>query len=374
MNGIALFNGSELSEYLDTQRQRIEKLVLGIGAQRLVNSDIEKIVLEITKKLSVSPIVLLEREITVNNKETRVEVSQDPFRYIPDRKKPVFVSGTKVTYYVPFQGNVELLKLKPNRYNYNQPQVTKIIKNELILEYVTTDGNVRQTKRDFDNDIANIKQWIRYTNDQIERHNQELVKPIQSQLLNRQQILISSQQQINEIGYKIRPKQTRTPRARVQVQDAAPTKIKKVKKAAVKKNVEAELEYDVALSFAGEDRAYVEKVARRLKAKGVKVFYDNFNKVQLWGNNLIDHLGEVYSKQSRFIVMFISKYYAEKEWTNHERIFAQERAFKLKKNCILPARFDNTPIPGLPAILGYVDLQTTTPIQLADLIIEKVKT
>lgn len=374
MNGIALFNGSELSEYLDTRRQGIEKLVLGIGAQRLVNSDIEKIVLEITKKLSVSPIVLLEREITVNNKETKVDVSQDPFRYIQDRKKPVFVSGTKVTYYVPFQGNIEFLKLKPKHYNYNPPNVTKIVKNELIFEYVTTDGNVRQTKRDFDNDIANIKQWIRYVNDQIERHNQELVKPIRSQLLNRQQILISSQQQINEIGYKIRPKQTRTPRAKVQIKEAAPTKIKKVKKAVVKKNVEAELEYDVALSFAGEDRAYVEKVARRLKAKGIKVFYDNFNKVQLWGNNLIDHLGEVYSKQSRSIVMFISKYYAEKEWTNHERIFAQERAFKLKKNCILPARFDNTPILGLPATLGYVDLQTTTPIQLADLIIEKVKT
>lgn len=374
MNGIALFSGSELSQYLDTQTQRIEKLVLGIGAQRLLNTEIEKIVLEITKKLSVSPVILLEKEITVTNKEAKVEVSQDPFRYIHDRKSPVYVSGTKVTYYVPFQGNVELLKLKPNHHNYNPPQVTKIVKNELLFEYVTTDGNVKQTKRDFDNDIANLKQWVRYMNDQIERHNQDLIKPIRAQLLNREQILISSQQQINEIGYKIRPKQTRTPKAKIQIKELASDKTKKVKKAIVKKNVEAELEFDVALSFAGEDRAYVEKVAKRLKTKGIKVFYDNFNKVQLWGNNLIDHLGEVYSKQSRFIVMFISKHYAEKEWTNHERKFAQERAFKLKKNCILPARFDNTPIPGLPVTLGYIDLQTITPIQLADLIIEKVMT
>lgn len=374
MNGIALFSGPELSEYLDTQSQRIEKLVLGIGAQRLLKTDVEKIVLEINKKLSVSPIVLLEQEITVNNKETKVDVSQNSFRYIHDIKKPVFVSGTKVTYYIPFQGNVELLKLKPNRYNYNPPHVTKIIKNELIIEYIITNGNVKKTKSDFDRDFANIKQWIGYINNQIEKHNQELVKPIRSKLLNRQQILISSQEQINELGYKIRPKQTRTPKAKTQIKETVPTKIKKVKKATVKKSIEAELEYDVALSFAGEDRAYVEKVARRLNAKGVRVFYDNFNKVQLWGNNLIDHLGEVYSKRSRFIVMFISKYYAEKEWTNHERKFAQERAFKLKKNCILPARFDNTSILGLPSTLGYIDLKTTTPTQLADLIIEKVKT
>ncbi len=34
--------------------------------------------------------------------------------------------------------------------------------------------------------------------------------------------------------------------------------------------------YDVALSFAGEDRDYVDKVAKRLQEKGVKVFYDKF--------------------------------------------------------------------------------------------------
>jgi hypothetical protein len=32
--------------------------------------------------------------------------------------------------------------------------------------------------------------------------------------------------------------------------------------------------YHVAPSFAGEDRAYVEKVATYLKAEGVSVFYD----------------------------------------------------------------------------------------------------
>jgi len=37
-------------------------------------------------------------------------------------------------------------------------------------------------------------------------------------------------------------------------------------------------EYDVALSFAGEDRAYVEKVAKYLKEKSIRVFYDKYEK------------------------------------------------------------------------------------------------
>lgn len=44
--------------------------------------------------------------------------------------------------------------------------------------------------------------------------------------------------------------------------------------------------YDVALSFAGEDRKYVHRVAEALAEKGVKVFYDNFEEADLWGKYL----------------------------------------------------------------------------------------
>ena len=45
-------------------------------------------------------------------------------------------------------------------------------------------------------------------------------------------------------------------------------------------------DYDVVLSFAGEDRNYVEKVANKLLYKGIKVFYDNFETVDNWGKDL----------------------------------------------------------------------------------------
>ena len=38
-----------------------------------------------------------------------------------------------------------------------------------------------------------------------------------------------------------------------------------------------EYEYDVALSFAGEDRHHAEKLANLLKSGGYRVFYDNFS-------------------------------------------------------------------------------------------------
>ena len=46
-------------------------------------------------------------------------------------------------------------------------------------------------------------------------------------------------------------------------------------------------DYEVVLSFAGEKRDYVEKVAKFLKNNNVKVFYDDFEdeKIYLWGKS-----------------------------------------------------------------------------------------
>ncbi|PHN00585.1 toll/interleukin-1 receptor domain-containing protein [Flavilitoribacter nigricans] len=133
-----------------------------------------------------------------------------------------------------------------------------------------------------------------------------------------------------------------------------------------------DIKYDIALSFAGEDRQYVSKVAFLLKERGVKVFYDEYETDKLWGVNLYDHLSEVYSKRAKYVIMFISKHYAQKVWTNHERKSSQARALIENKEYILPARFDDTEIPGLLHTIGYLDLNILDPMNFVDLVIKKI--
>ena len=130
--------------------------------------------------------------------------------------------------------------------------------------------------------------------------------------------------------------------------------------------------YDVALSFAGEDRVYVEKVATFLKQQKVKVFYDKFEETNLWGKNLYTHLSNIYKDEARYTVMFISKFYASKLWTNHERESAQARAFDENSEYILPARFDDTKIPGVLNTVGYISLSDHTPNEFAEIICKKL--
>ena len=75
--------------------------------------------------------------------------------------------------------------------------------------------------------------------------------------------------------------------------------------------------FDVALSFAGEDREFVEQVAEHLKRNNIRVFYDRYEKLRLWGKDLADELDKIYRKDSKYVVMFISEHYAKKMWTDH---------------------------------------------------------
>jgi len=133
-----------------------------------------------------------------------------------------------------------------------------------------------------------------------------------------------------------------------------------------------EYKYQVALSFAGEDREYVNKVAGLLKENNIRVFYDKFEQVDLWGKDLGIHFDYIYRRESQYFIPFISMHYKEKIWTNYEVRTAIARAIENKEEYILPVRFDDTELDGIRSTLGHIDIRNMAPEQLANLIINKL--
>ncbi|MCX8063743.1 MAG: TIR domain-containing protein [Candidatus Hydrogenedentes bacterium] len=131
--------------------------------------------------------------------------------------------------------------------------------------------------------------------------------------------------------------------------------------------------YDVALSFASEQREYVGKVAEFLKQKGVDVFYDKFEEVGLWGEDLSERFARVYGgEESDYCVVFISKEYAKKAWTKFEFRHALANFIKKRGDFILPARFDDTEIESLPPTICFFDLRGKTPDEFGEIILRKL--
>jgi formylglycine-generating enzyme len=80
-----------------------------------------------------------------------------------------------------------------------------------------------------------------------------------------------------------------------------------------------EYKYDVAISFAEEDKPIAKIISSALKDIGlVSYFYEDEN-AENWGENLFNIIINRYREEARFSLILISKNYLHKKWANIER-------------------------------------------------------
>lgn len=131
-------------------------------------------------------------------------------------------------------------------------------------------------------------------------------------------------------------------------------------------------DFDVALSFAGEDRELVREIRDVLRRRGISIFYDEDHVADMWGEDLGDFLDAIYRKRARYAVVFISRHYAEKAWPSHERKSALARAIESKMPYVLPIRLDDTEAPGIRPTTEYIDARKVGLLGIVDAIQQKV--
>ncbi len=133
--------------------------------------------------------------------------------------------------------------------------------------------------------------------------------------------------------------------------------------------------FNVALSFPGEHRDYVEKVADGLvkSLTQSKVFYDDYYTAELSRPNLDTYLQKIYHDESDLIVVFLSAHYDEKEWCGLEFRAIRDLIKKKKDDEVMFVRLADGDVKGVFGIDGYVDGSRFSENQVADFICERLK-
>jgi hypothetical protein len=128
-----------------------------------------------------------------------------------------------------------------------------------------------------------------------------------------------------------------------------------------------EVVYDIAVSFAGEHRDYVERTVRGCERLGLRVFYDRNMNNEWWGRSFIREQRKVYSSQTRYFVPFISTEYLAKPIPIDEFSAAMMTAVKLGDGYVLPVLMDDVQVPPdlLHPHIHYLRAKDYTPEELA---------
>jgi len=130
--------------------------------------------------------------------------------------------------------------------------------------------------------------------------------------------------------------------------------------------------HDFAISFAGEIREIAEQIANLLTERGVRVFYDRYSEGDMLGKKLSTYFHKKYGRDTRYVIILISKEYPQKDWTNLELSIARDEAKKRKEEFILPIRLDDTKILGIHDDIGFIDFREKGIERTINILLEKL--
>ncbi len=133
--------------------------------------------------------------------------------------------------------------------------------------------------------------------------------------------------------------------------------------------------FEVALSFPGEHRSYVDRVAGELdQVLGADAcFYDRYYEAQLARPNLDTLLHEIYGDRSGLVVVFVCAEYDVKLWCGIEWRKIRERSAAGEDREIMYVRLGDGEVAGMTSLDGYVDARVRPPEEVARMIVERVR-
>lgn len=191
-------------------RERLHQVKLGIKADirflsesEIMNADINTLKEDLLSSNEVRTPRIFEEKIEIDKEEVEVDVSRDYNRYIPDPSQPSFITGTRITYRIPFTGDGELFEHKSSLMSLNPPRGV-VEDNELLLLFDTADQNSELIEREFNNSLSRIKQHLKSIENDISVFKDSLQPLIIEEIEKRRQKLINDKKLIKNLGYPLK--------------------------------------------------------------------------------------------------------------------------------------------------------------------------
>lgn len=111
------------------------------------------------------------------------------------------------------------------------------------------------------------------------------------------------------------------------------------------RETDRDFEFDIAISFAGENRELAKFIVDQLVELDISSFYDKNYEDNYLGGPWSKHFKEVFTDRSRLVVALLDKHHLEKVWPTFERDCFEVR---VPQSEVIPIHLDDTIFPGFP--------------------------
>ena len=174
-----------------------------MDGNRLLNTAPEDLVRHFADKYRIDVPTLLDENISADQHEVKIDVSQDRMRFIRDRSQPFHIAGTAVEIHVPFTGEAEVFQIRPTISSLNPPRA-HVANNMLILKVEGVDLSTDQVRDEIHRVLAQIRESLERLRACAATLNNELPQVARNAIEVRRKKLLSDQNLVASLGFPLR--------------------------------------------------------------------------------------------------------------------------------------------------------------------------
>jgi hypothetical protein len=295
-----LFHGVDIFHLIEDRKRKLKD---AFGLLPQIPEDELTLETDFANEYRLDVPVLDEAKKYAKTRETQVDVSCDPRRFISNRSRPFYVAGTEISIFVPFAGDPRIFDVKPTAFDLNPPY-GDVIGHELNFVYSIADASIDVAAENA-RMVGQIRKYLEWLRPSAEQLHIELRNLVRSLIAQRKQQAAAHAQVVGSLRIPI--KRDETPAAKPAF---APSERGR------KGTHERRERWDVFISHASEDKeAIARPLADALTSKGLEVWYDEFSLTI--GDSLRQSIDRGLS-YSRYGVVILSPRFFEKHWPQQE--------------------------------------------------------
>jgi hypothetical protein len=198
-----LFSKASWYEVERNQLAQMKKSIDEMDGNRLLNTAVDDLAAYFVDKFRIDVPSLLTDQIVVDQRETKIDISQDHGRLIHDRSQPFYIPGTEIEVEVPFTGDAEAFKIQPTSGTYSPPQA-EVRGSVLIFRINGYDLNPEKVRAEIDRTIKEIQDYLVTLRGNVSGLHAKLPNQAKAAIESRRNKLLSDRNLVGSLGFKMR--------------------------------------------------------------------------------------------------------------------------------------------------------------------------
>ncbi len=201
-----LFTGPDWHSVDRHQRQQMIAEIEKVDPDRLLNTSVDDLAVYFADKYKIDVPVLDEQKLVVDQREKQIDVSRDQNRYITDRSRPFYITGSEIEIEIPFTGEAEAFKIQPNPYTFNPPRAT-VRGNILAFTISGTNLDAAQVRGEIERTARDVQSYLTNLRANVAGLNGQLIGEARTAIEARRSKLLANRNTVASLGFKMKERQ-----------------------------------------------------------------------------------------------------------------------------------------------------------------------